>query len=159
VNEPADDVPAHRYNAALANEIERAWQDRWDAEHVFWTPNRTGLLSEDPRHLADRPNLFVKIPGTEPGLGAIEDSIAAGRSINVTLLFSLERHKEVMEAYVHGIERLIESGGDPSRVASVDAASAASRDRRQLSHRPQRGGSGSPRYSRIDWLRQPGALT
>jgi leucyl-tRNA synthetase len=59
VNEPADDVPAHRYTAALANEIERAWQDRWDAEHVFWTPNRTGLLSEDPRHLADRPNLFV----------------------------------------------------------------------------------------------------
>ena len=67
----------------------------------------------------DKPNLFVKIPGTEPGLGAIEDSIAAGRSINVTLLFSLDRHKEVMEAYVHGIERLIESGGDPSRVASV----------------------------------------
>ena len=55
----ADDIPPHRYNAALANEIERAWQDRWDAEHVFWTPNRTGLLAEDPRHLADRPSLFV----------------------------------------------------------------------------------------------------
>src|SRR2546421_9024436 len=55
----ADDIPAHRYTAALANEIERAWQDRWEAEHVFWTPNRTGLLSEDPRHIADRPSLFV----------------------------------------------------------------------------------------------------
>jgi transaldolase len=67
----------------------------------------------------NKPNLLVKIPGTEPGLGAIEDSIAAGRSINITLLFSLSRHKEVMEAYQRGIERLIEDGGDPSRVASV----------------------------------------
>src|SRR6476646_515370 len=55
----ADDIPTHRYTAALAGEIERAWQDRWDAEHVFWTPNRTGLLAEDPRHLADRPSRFV----------------------------------------------------------------------------------------------------
>jgi leucyl-tRNA synthetase len=59
VSERADDIPAHRYTAALANEIERRWQDRWDAEHVFWTPNRTGLLSEDPRGIAQRPSLFV----------------------------------------------------------------------------------------------------
>jgi leucyl-tRNA synthetase len=59
VTEPADDIPAHRYTAALANEIEHAWQDRWDAERVFWTPNRTGLLAEDPRHVADRPGRFV----------------------------------------------------------------------------------------------------
>ena len=55
----ADDAPAQRYSAALANEIEHKWQDRWDAEHAFFTPNRTGLLSDDPRHLADRPSLFV----------------------------------------------------------------------------------------------------
>jgi transaldolase len=67
----------------------------------------------------DRPNLFVKIPATEPGLGAIEEAIARGRSINVTLIFSLERHEEVAEAYIRGLERLVESGGDPSRVASV----------------------------------------
>jgi transaldolase len=67
----------------------------------------------------DRPNLFVKIPATEPGLGAIEECIARGRSINVTLIFGLERHKEVMEAYVRGLERLVEAGGDPSGVASV----------------------------------------
>jgi transaldolase len=67
----------------------------------------------------DRPNLLVKIPGTKPGLGAIEDCIAAGRSINVTLVFSLERHREVMEAYLRGLERLVAAGGDPSRVASV----------------------------------------
>ena len=45
--------------------------------------------------------------------------IAAGRNINVTLIFSLERHKEVMEAYVRGVERLVESGGDPATVHSV----------------------------------------
>jgi transaldolase len=67
----------------------------------------------------DRPNLFVKIPATEPGLGAIEECIARGRSINVTLIFALERYAAVAEAYVRGIERLVESGGDPSRVASV----------------------------------------
>src|SRR5438132_1302529 len=51
----------------------------------------------------DKPNLFVKIPATKPGLGSIEDMIAAGKNINVTLIFSLERHKEVMEAYVRGV--------------------------------------------------------
>ena len=67
----------------------------------------------------DRPNLFVKIPATEPGLGAIEECIARGRSINVTLTFSLDRYAEVTEAYVRGLERLVEAGGDPSPVASV----------------------------------------
>jgi transaldolase len=67
----------------------------------------------------DKPNLFVKIPATKPGLGAIEECIARGRSINVTLIFSLQRHEEVMEAYLRGLERLVESGGNPSRVASV----------------------------------------
>jgi transaldolase len=67
----------------------------------------------------ERPNLYVKIPATKPGLGAIEEMIAAGRSINVTLIFSLERHREVMEAYIHGVERLADSGGDPSTVHSV----------------------------------------
>jgi transaldolase len=61
----------------------------------------------------------VKIPATEPGLGAIEDSIAAGRSINVTLIFALGRHAEVAEAYVRGLERLVEGGGDPTNVVSV----------------------------------------
>jgi transaldolase len=69
--------------------------------------------------LVDRPNAYVKIPGTEPGLGAIEDCIAAGRSINVTLIFSLRRHEEVAEAFIRGLERLVESGGDPSQVLSV----------------------------------------
>jgi transaldolase len=67
----------------------------------------------------DRPNLYVKIPGTEPGLKAIEDCIAAGRSINVTLLFSLQMHSKSMEAYIRGLERFLEAGGDPAKVRSV----------------------------------------
>ena len=67
----------------------------------------------------DRPNLFVKIPATEPGLGAIEECISRGRSINVTLIFSLDRYAAVAEAYIKGLERLVEGGGDPTRVASV----------------------------------------
>jgi transaldolase len=67
----------------------------------------------------DRPNLYVKIPGTKEGLPAIEDMIAAGRSINVTLIFSLERHRQVMDAYITGIERLVADGGDPRGVGSV----------------------------------------
>ena len=67
----------------------------------------------------DRPNLFVKIPATEPGLPAIEEMISRGRSINVTLTFSLKRYAEVAEAYIRGLERLVEGGGDPSAVASV----------------------------------------
>jgi len=71
-------------------------------------------------HVAvDRPNLLVKIPATKPGLAAIEDVIAKGRSINVTLIFSLKRYAEVAESYIRGLERLVAEGGDPRKVASV----------------------------------------
>jgi len=69
--------------------------------------------------LVDKPNLFVKIPATKPGLPAIEDMIAKGKSINVTLIFSLKRYEEVARAYIRGLERLVAGGGDPSTVASV----------------------------------------
>jgi transaldolase len=80
-----------------------------------------GTIEEAARlhGLVDRKNLLVKIPATKEGLPAIEESIARGIPINVTLIFSLERHREVAEAYVRGLERLIEGGGDPSSVASV----------------------------------------
>src|SRR6266496_66837 len=80
-----------------------------------------GTLAEARRlhALVDRPNLYVKIPGTKPGLPAIEEMIAAGKSINVTLIFALQRHREVMEAYIRGVERLVEGGGDPRPVSSV----------------------------------------
>ena len=69
--------------------------------------------------LIDRPNLFVKIPATLQGLVAIEEMISRGKSINVTLIFSLERYREVIRAYIRGIKRLVEGGGDPSGVRSV----------------------------------------
>src|SRR3954454_7413877 len=69
--------------------------------------------------LVDRPNLFIKIPATVAGLQAIEDTIAAGIPVNVTLVFSLERHRKVAEAYVRGVQRFVDGGGDPSRLASV----------------------------------------
>jgi transaldolase len=67
----------------------------------------------------ERPNLYVKIPATMAGLPAIEDCIAHGTSINITLIFSLERYKAVVEAYLRGLERLVAAGGDPSKIASV----------------------------------------
>jgi transaldolase len=77
---------------------------------------------EAARQLHERiakPNVLVKIPATKEGIPAIEEMIAEARSINVTLIFSLERYEEVIEAYLTGLERLIAKGGDPSRVASV----------------------------------------
>jgi len=83
--------------------------------------DREGTFDEAMRlhKWLDRPNLYVKIPATKPGLGAIEDCIAHGKSINVTLIFSLQRYKEVVEAYLRGLERLVASGGNPSKVHSV----------------------------------------
>jgi transaldolase len=69
--------------------------------------------------LIERPNLFIKIPATLEGLPAIEETIAAGIPVNVTLIFSLERHRAVAEAYIRGVRRLIDSGGNPSTIASV----------------------------------------
>jgi transaldolase len=67
----------------------------------------------------DRPNLLVKIPATPEGIPAIRRLLAEGISVNVTLIFSLDRYGEVMEAYLGGLEDYHTSGGDPSRVASV----------------------------------------
>jgi transaldolase len=86
----------------IAYDTERSFdQARWIAKEV------------------ERPNLFVKIPATMPGLPAIEDCTAKGTSINITLIFSLERYKAVVEAYLRGLERLVAAGGDPSKVVSV----------------------------------------
>lgn len=67
----------------------------------------------------DEPNLFVKIPGTAEGVPAIATMIGEGHSINVTLLFALKRHDEVIEAYLSGLETLLAAGGDISKVRSV----------------------------------------
>jgi transaldolase len=67
----------------------------------------------------NRPNLYVKIPATRAGVAAIEDSIAWGRSINVTLIFSIDRYVEAARAYMQGLVRFRAAGGDVATVHSV----------------------------------------
>ncbi|TCJ00083.1 transaldolase [Aeromicrobium sp. IC_218] len=67
----------------------------------------------------DRPNLLIKIPATEEGLPAIAATIAAGISVNVTLIFSLERYRGVMDAYLYGLEQAVAEGRDLSQIHSV----------------------------------------
>jgi transaldolase len=67
----------------------------------------------------DRPNTFIKIPATEDGLAAIEGAIADGISVNVTLIFSLERYRKVMDAYLTGLEKALAAGRDLAPIGSV----------------------------------------
>src|SRR6478735_6982200 len=98
----ADGYVSMEVEPGIAYDTERTFeQARWIATEV------------------DRPNLMVKIPATMPGLPAIEDCTAKGTSINITLIFSLDRYKAVVEAYLRGLERLVAGGGDPSTVVSV----------------------------------------
>jgi transaldolase len=69
--------------------------------------------------LVDRPNLFIKIPATEAGLPAITAALAEGISVNVTLIFSLDRYSAVMEAFVAGLEQAKANGHDLTKIASV----------------------------------------
>jgi transaldolase len=69
--------------------------------------------------IVDRPNLFIKIPATEAGLPAITAVLAEGISVNVTLIFSVERHRAVMDAYLAGLEKAKEAGHDLSKIHSV----------------------------------------
>jgi transaldolase len=66
-----------------------------------------------------RPNVFIKIPATPKGVEAVRTSIAAGININVTLIFSIARYREVIEAYLAGMEELADAGGDLTQMASV----------------------------------------
>jgi transaldolase len=86
----------------LANETERT------------TAEATGLW-----WLVDRPNVMVKIPGTEAGLPSITAATAAGVNVNVTLIFGLDRYDQVMDAYLTGLERAKEAGLDLSTIRSV----------------------------------------
>jgi transaldolase len=69
--------------------------------------------------IVDRPNLLIKIPATEAGLPAITATLAEGISVNVTLIFSVERHRAVMDAYLAGLEKAREAGHDLSKIHSV----------------------------------------
>jgi transaldolase len=69
--------------------------------------------------IVDRPNLLIKIPATEEGIPAIAATLAEGISVNVTLIFSVERHRAVMGAYLEGLEKAKEAGHDLSKIHSV----------------------------------------
>jgi len=69
--------------------------------------------------LVDRENVFIKIPATRAGLPAITETLAAGISVNVTLIFSLDRYREVMDAFLAGVEQAKANGHDLSKMASV----------------------------------------
>jgi transaldolase len=69
--------------------------------------------------LVDRPNLFIKIPATEPGLPAITQTLALGISVNVTLIFGLDRYEQVMDAFMAGMEQARANGHDLSMMGSV----------------------------------------
>ncbi|MGK5447416.1 transaldolase [Streptomyces radiopugnans] len=76
-----------------------------EAAHLWW--------------LVDRPNLYIKIPATQEGLAAIATSIARGISVNVTLIFSPERYRAVMDAYLSGLEQRVQDGGSLDGIESV----------------------------------------
>ena len=67
----------------------------------------------------DKPNAMIKVPATPEGIPAVRALISEGINVNVTLIFSLDMYAKVREAYLDGLEALIESGGDPSRTSSV----------------------------------------
>ncbi len=69
--------------------------------------------------LVDRPNLFIKIPATLAGLPAITETLAAGISVNVTLIFSVERYRAVLDAFLSGLEQRLAGGGSLERLESV----------------------------------------
>jgi transaldolase len=81
--------------------------------------DRTEAEAEALWWLVDRPNLFIKIPATMEGLPAITKTLAAGISVNVTLIFSLQRYDAVMDAFLAGMEQARENGHDLSKIGSV----------------------------------------
>jgi len=80
---------------------------------------KTAAQAEDLWKKVDRKNVMIKIPGTQPGLAAIRQSIAKGININVTLLFGLPRYEEVAEAYIAGLEDHLAAGHQIGHISSV----------------------------------------
>ncbi|HET55692.1 MAG TPA: bifunctional transaldolase/phosoglucose isomerase, partial [Ignavibacteria bacterium] len=83
--------------------------------------NTEGTISEAKKLYAEigKPNVMIKVPATQQGIPAITELISLGISVNVTLIFSIENYKQVAEAYLVGLEKLVEKGGDLKSVASV----------------------------------------
>jgi transaldolase len=113
---------------AAAADMEPAWQRTGglDGRVSFELPpdiaNDADASIGEARRLFDTlalPNVFIKIPATAEGVPAVRASIAAGINVNVTLIFSIARYREVIEAYLAGLEELADAGGDLTQAASV----------------------------------------
>lgn len=80
-----------------------------------------GTISEARRlyQAVGRPNVMIKVPATPDGIPAIEQLISEGININITLMFNMAHYEAVAAAYINGLKRLVENGGDPAKVASV----------------------------------------
>jgi transaldolase len=113
---------------AAAAELRPVWERSGgvDGRVSFEVPpdiaDDTEATIRDTRRLFDAlvlPNVFIKIPATAAGVPAIRASIADGINVNVTLIFSIQRYREVIEAYLGGLEELAAAGGDLSELASV----------------------------------------
>jgi transaldolase len=117
------------YDVRWACDVMREVYDRTDGvdgrvsievdPRVAHDPDRTVAEAKALWWLVDRPNLYIKIPATKAGLPAITQVLAAGISVNVTLIFSLERYDKVMDAFLDGLEQAKENGHDLSRMGSV----------------------------------------
>ena len=111
----ADGTPAHRYDAALANEIEAKWQDHWDAEHTFWTPNPSGDLADGFAAVADR--LTADGSFVVEGFVPDDELIEAGSRVEVRSLtahrvvLTVSRHDAVTQRAEGQFVELTEEGG------------------------------------------------
>jgi transaldolase len=132
---PADATPVQVFERMAAADIRNAC----DLMRPIWerSGGRDGFISleveadlafdeqgtvaraRNLRELIDRPNLMVKVPGTAPGVNAFRQLTADGININVTLLFSVHRYREIADAYIEGLEQRLDAGGDLSRIDSV----------------------------------------
>lgn len=84
--------------------------------------NNTEGTIEEARRLfkaVDRPNVMIKVPATSEGIPAIETLISEGVNVNITLMFNMAHYEAVAKAYIDGLQKLVENGGDPTKVASV----------------------------------------
>ena len=135
------DLALRAVDVAEAVRMLTTYDVRWACDVLRDTYDRTGgvdgrvSIEVDPRSahdadktvaeakalwwLVDRPNLFIKIPATLKGLPAITRTLAEGISVNVTLIFSLERYDAVMDAFLDGLEQARANGHDLSRIGSV----------------------------------------
>jgi transaldolase len=112
----ACDIMAATY--AASNGVDGRVSIEVDPDLAYET-DATTAQATDLWKVVDRPNLLVKIPATKAGLPSISSVIAEGVSVNVTLIFALERYREVINAYLAGLERAAEVGHDLSKIQSV----------------------------------------